>query len=139
MERFASLVNIFKALTPYRKLVMRENKDYGIPMARPLFMHFEVDPVCYTLEHQYLFGRDILVTPVIDQGETKKKLYVPAGKWIQFFTEQEFEGPEWVTVPAPLGRPTAFYRQNATEEFVELFEEISKIELKILNQNQSKY
>ena len=79
------------------------------------------------------------MTPVTDEGETEKKLYVPAGKWIQFFTEEEFEGPEWVTVPAPLGRPTAFYRQNANDEFVELFKEISKMEFKVLNQNKSKY
>ena len=116
---------------------MRENRDYGIPMARPMFMHFEADSVCYTLEHQFLFGRDILVTPVIDQGKNEKRLYIPNGKWIQFFTEHEFEGPEWMTVSAPLGRPTAFYRQNAVEEFIELFREISKMKLPIITQDNS--
>ena len=61
MKRFASLVDIYRSMTSYRKHVMRENRNWGIPMARPLFLHYETDPVCYTLEHQFMFGRDILV------------------------------------------------------------------------------
>jgi alpha-glucosidase len=35
---------------------------------RPLFLHYEDDARAYTLKYQYLFGRDLLVAPVHEEG-----------------------------------------------------------------------
>ena len=52
LERFATFVEMFKTLTPYRKKLFKENSESGLPVTRPLFMHYETDPVCYAGEIQ---------------------------------------------------------------------------------------
>ena len=62
--------------------------------------------------------------------------YLPSGRWVQFFTEEEFAGPGWVTVPAPLRRPTAFFREDT--DFTDLFRGVSKMELNLVMDDKSK-
>ena len=44
---------------------------------RPLFLHYEDDAHTYTLKYQYLFGRDLLVAPVYEEGRSDWTLYLP--------------------------------------------------------------
>lgn len=41
-----------------------------------------VDSVNY---YQYLFGNELLVAPVVEKGQTLKKIVLPAGKWIDYY------------------------------------------------------
>jgi alpha-glucosidase/alpha-D-xyloside xylohydrolase len=41
---------------------------------------------------QYLWGRDILVAPVVEKGATSRRLYLPRGAWFDFWTEERVEG-----------------------------------------------
>jgi alpha-glucosidase (family GH31 glycosyl hydrolase) len=39
-----------------------------------------------------LWGRDLLVSPVVEKGATARRLYLPAGAWFDFWTEERIEG-----------------------------------------------
>ena len=82
----------------------------------------------------------MLVAPVIDQGASEVKTYLPADTWIHMFTGEEHQGPGWVTTPAPLGRPTAFYRMEANPSYVEVFKKVGscKVMLKITDISDKK-
>ena len=41
---------------------------------------------------QFLWGRDILVSPVVEKGATSRRLYLPRGRWFDFWTEQGIDG-----------------------------------------------
>ena len=41
---------------------------------------------------QFLWGRDILVSPVVDKGATSRRLYLPRGTWFDFWTEARLDG-----------------------------------------------
>ena len=41
---------------------------------------------------QFLWGRDILVSPVVEKGATSRRLYLPRGRWFDFWTEQGLDG-----------------------------------------------
>jgi|GEM_PF-5635582 len=50
--------------------------DTGVPIIRPLFMHYDEEE-CLDIDYEYLFGRDMLVCPVVKKGATKMLVYLP--------------------------------------------------------------
>ena len=39
-----------------------------------------------------LWGRDLLVSPVVEKGATARRLYLPRGAWFDFWTEERLDG-----------------------------------------------
>ncbi len=113
MSHLAKMTKIFVHLKPYIKDAVALNAQEGMPVQRPLFMHYEADDEAYEIKYQYLFGRDILVAPVYNQGETVKRLYLPKDTWVHAWTGEVFEGG-WIDVDAPIGQPAVFYRQASS-------------------------
>lgn len=70
---------------------------------RPMFFDFPEDAVCWETEDQYMFGRDILVAPVMEMGQRERSLYLPAGlSWVEARTGRVYAGGQRITVEAPL-------------------------------------
>ncbi|MGR5361443.1 alpha-glucosidase [Vibrio mediterranei] len=113
MSHLAKMTKIFVHLKPYIKDAVALNAREGMPVQRPLFMHYESDDESYDIKYQYLFGRDILVAPVYNQGETVKRVYLPKDKWIHAWTGEVFDGG-WIDVEAPIGKPAVFYREASS-------------------------
>ncbi|WP_049632940.1 alpha-glucosidase [Yersinia aldovae] len=119
IRQFARMTHVFAALKPYIKQAVSLNSQSGLPVMRPLFLHYENDAHTYHLKYQYLFGRDLLVAPVYEEGRTDWTLYLPEDNWINLWTGEPHGGGGEVTLPAPIGRPPVFYR--ASSEWAELF------------------
>jgi alpha-glucosidase len=100
-------------LLPYIYTAVYEACTTGIPLMRPLVLEFPHDPRVLNLSDEYLFGPDILVAPVLDEGATERDVYLPAGVWIDFWTDTVYTGPRPLTVPAPLDSLPLFIRQGA--------------------------
>jgi alpha-glucosidase (family GH31 glycosyl hydrolase) len=79
-------------MLPYIYTVARETVDTGLPMMRALWLHHPDDPAAVARGDQYLWGRDILVSPVVEKGATSRRLYLPRGAWFDFWTEERLEG-----------------------------------------------
>ena len=62
---------------------------------------------------RYLWGDDILVAPVTRDGARDWSVYLPAGGWYDFWTQERYEGPGGVQVAAPLDRMPLFVREGA--------------------------
>jgi alpha-glucosidase len=80
---------------------------------RPLVLNYPDDPRTWTLDHQYVWGDDLLVAPVTREGATAWPVYVPRGRWYDFWTGERHEGPAGVTVAAPLERLPLLVRGGA--------------------------
>ena len=120
LAHFARMTRIYVHLVPYLKTLVAEASARGLPVQRPLFLHFEDDPRTYAIQDAYLYGPDLLVAPVWQAGKTEWTTYLPAGAdWIHVWSGEVFEGGREVTVPAPFGQPPVFYR--AGSPFAELF------------------
>jgi alpha-D-xyloside xylohydrolase len=74
----------------------------SLPVVRPLFVEFPDDPVCLDVDDQYLLGDRLLVAPVLEQGARSRRVYLPAGSWVDPFTGAVTEGGRFLTVDAPL-------------------------------------
>jgi alpha-glucosidase len=122
---FAKMSRVYTKLAPYIKAAVKENSEKGIPVQRPLFMHYEEDERAYSIQYQYLLGKDLLVSPVYEEGKTTWKVYLPKDEWVHLWSGKEFNGGE-VEIEAPLGCPPVFYRKNSHE--IDLFKQFIGME-----------
>ncbi|MCG8570967.1 MAG: alpha-glucosidase [Spirochaetes bacterium] len=108
----ASMVKVYQKLAPYLKAAVKENAETGIPVMRPLFLHYEHDRETFSLSYQYLLGRDLLVAPVYLEGKEEWEVYLPDDQWIHLFTGQSFSQGKHL-VKTPLGKPPVFFRKQS--------------------------
>ncbi|MFJ3522068.1 alpha-glucosidase [Pseudomonas sp. NPDC090203] len=108
---FARMTRLYVALRPYLQSLVEEAQATGLPLQRPLFLHYENDPDTYAIQDQYLYGRDLLVAPVHAEGQREWSAYLPQGdQWQHLWSAERFEGGQRVRVAAPLGQPPVFIR-----------------------------
>ncbi len=97
-------------LLPYITAEARHCAETGEPLMRPLFLDWPDDPQAWQVADQYSFGRALMVAPVLQPGAAERRLYLPAGQWIDFWDGTPVTGGQWLTVPAPLDRIQVFRR-----------------------------
>jgi alpha-D-xyloside xylohydrolase len=85
----------------------------GIPPMRPLFFDFPEDETAYDVDDAFLFGPDLLVAPVLEEGARSRRVYLPAGAtWCDAWSGQEFAGGQWIQASAPLDRILLYLRDG---------------------------
>ena len=89
-------------LLPYNYSLMREACDTGLPMMRALWLHYPGDPAAVAIGNEFLWGRDLLVAPVVEKGATSRRLYLPAGDWYDWWNGAKTAGPRWIERSAGL-------------------------------------
>lgn len=89
-------------LLPYNYTLMREACDTGLPPMRALWLHHPDDAEAVKLGDEYLWGRDLLVAPVVEKGAKSRRIYLPAGTWYDWWTSEKVAGPRWVERPVDL-------------------------------------
>ena len=96
------MIDLRYSLLPYNYTMAHESYDCGIPIARPLVMEYPDDPNVAGESSAYMWGDDFLVAPVVQPGQSTQTFYLPQGKWIDFWSDQVYNGGTTVTVPAPI-------------------------------------
>ena len=109
----ASYDHLRYQLIPYIYSQARKTYDTGAPFMRPLWMDFPNDPAVADLGTEYMFGPAFLVAPVTEQGQTEKNVYLPAGDWYNFWTNEKLAGGRWVKVAAPIAQIPVFVRAGS--------------------------
>jgi alpha-glucosidase (family GH31 glycosyl hydrolase) len=79
-------------MLPYLYSTVRECTLTGLPVMRALWLHYPDDPKAVQCRDEYLWGRDILVAPVLEKGAGSRKVYLPRGVWYDFWTHEKVEG-----------------------------------------------
>jgi alpha-glucosidase (family GH31 glycosyl hydrolase) len=100
-------------LLPYTYTLAWQAHALGLPLMRPLVLNYPDDPRVWSLGHEFLWGDDLLVAPVTREGATAWPVYLPAGRWYDFWTGARHEGPGGATLPAPLERLPLLVRGGA--------------------------
>ena len=100
-------------LLPYIRDEAAHSAATGEPLLRPLLLDNADDPVAWQITDQYRFGRDLLVAPVVEEGATTRRLYVPRGDWHDFWDGTAYTGSQWLVVDAPLDRIPVLVRTGA--------------------------
>ncbi len=102
-------------LRPYIMEQMAKTSKTGVSPMHPLFVDFPSDPVCYQVDDEYMFGVDLLVAPILDADVSTRQVYLPANStWKDAWTDQVFEGGQWLSVEAPLDRIPLFLNGDSS-------------------------
>ena len=94
VEDYRRMVELKYSLMPYIYAQAKSSSDHGFPMLRTLFFEYPNDPTSWLIEDEYVFGSDLLVAPLIEEG-TSRKVYLPPGSWIDYQTGKVYRGAEW--------------------------------------------
>lgn len=89
-------------LIPYLYDLMWQGENNGLPIMRPLVLHYPEDKNTYNLNDEFLFGENILVSPIVEQGKIFSAVYLPDGQWIDYWTGEIFTGSSTIIKDAPL-------------------------------------
>lgn len=102
------------AWLPYNYTLAYENASQGQPLVRPLNYYNSDDTSLDNVNDEYLWGRDILVAPVVTQGAVERQVTFPAGTWYDINNPSvAYQGGETITYPAPLEVLPMFVRAGA--------------------------
>jgi alpha-D-xyloside xylohydrolase len=102
------------ALIPYIYSLAYHTYRTGAPYMRALFMDFPNDPEVDTLTDEFMFGPDFLVAPVTHQGQTRRRVYLPAGSdWYDYWTNAEYRGGQTIVANAPISIIPLFVRAGS--------------------------
>jgi alpha-D-xyloside xylohydrolase len=109
------LLFLRERLRPYIQEQMHIAHRTGTPPMRPLFFDYPGDPEAYAVEDEYLFGPDLLVAPVLEEGARRRAVYLPAGAgWKDAWTGESWEGGRWLEAAAPLDRIPLYLKDGAS-------------------------
>jgi alpha-glucosidase/alpha-D-xyloside xylohydrolase len=100
-------------LMPYLYTAVRQSHDAGLPIMRALWLHQADNPAAVARGDEYLWGRDLLVAPVVEKGAATRRLYLPRGRWIDFWDEQTIDGGREVERPVDLATIPLYVRAGA--------------------------
>lgn len=112
-EVFNQYAHWYMDLKPYRIACGKEAVKNGVPMMRPLWMEYPNDTECYNTEYQYFFGPDIMCAPIMAYNHTRK-LYLPQGSWIDWWTGEAVKGGRYLTVTMPLEKMPIYVRPGSS-------------------------
>ncbi len=89
-------------LIPYLYSTFWEHHRYGFPILRPIVMQEQDVLLNHFRQDEFTYGDKILICPVMQPGQTSRKVYLPKGKWYNFWTNEMADGGQEVMVPTPL-------------------------------------
>lgn len=100
-------------LLPYIYTTFWQHVRYGTPMLRPLAFVAQGDENTYYRMDEFCLGDHIMACPVLQAGVAERLMYLPKGKWYNYFTNEMAEGGKELHVATPLDQLPMFVRAGA--------------------------
>lgn len=122
LAHFARMSQVHARLAPYVRALSDEAVATGLPLQRPLFLHYD-DPAYYDVQDQYLYGADMLVAPVVEADRTERDVILPEGEWVHLWSGAHYTHGTHA-VAAPYGEPPVFTRKDSP--FAPLFASVKE-------------
>ena len=100
-------------LLPYIKQCAERISTEGYTLMRPLVFDFSDDPEALRQKYEYMFGPELLISPVTEPGVTEWTTYLPQNKngWRDYRTGQHYDGGQYVTTPVNKTNIPVFIRK----------------------------
>lgn len=101
-------------LLPYNYTLSFRNSTEGLPLMRPLFFEEPDNFELYFVSDEYLWGDDILISPVLRPNIFEKEIYFPkTGNWFDFYTGEKYKGGNTATIELEEDHIPTFVRGGA--------------------------
>lgn len=127
-------------LLPYIYDLYYISHKEGLPIFRPMIMEYEKDMNLLNMREQFMLGENMIVAPVLYEGERSKTVYLPKGIWFNYFTMEKLQGGKWYKLPCELDEILVFVKEGAiiptyNKKFRNVKERPKNILLKVFGEN----
>ncbi|MDK0917333.1 glycoside hydrolase family 31 protein [Clostridium perfringens] len=127
-------------LLPYIYDLYYISHKEGLPIFRPMIMEYEKDMNLLNMREQFMLGENMIVAPVLYEGERSKTVYLPKGSWFNYFTMEKLQGGKWYKLPCELDEILVFVKEGAiiptyNKKFRNIKERPKNILLKVFGEN----
>ncbi len=99
-------------LIPYIYTYTRLAHEESVPVLRPLYLEYPHLKEAYEHPHEYFFGNEMLVAPVID-STGNRSVYLPPGKWIGLFSGKKYDGGTTLTAHFKVDETPVFVHEGS--------------------------
>ena len=110
---YRDLVLLHERLVPYIRAAAATAARAGLPILRPLCLTDPSDPRGWSIADAYGFGPSLWVAPVVEQGARERRVYLPRGDWLDFWTGEPAVGGHDAIAPSPLDRIPMWVRSGS--------------------------
>lgn len=105
------------ALKPYLQALFADYAATGMPLMRPMFLTFPDGIGMWDAADQYMFGPQLLVAPILEEGAVTRAVQLPEGTvWECLWTGEAVSGGGRVAVEAPIDRIPVFVRRDTVDD-----------------------
>ncbi len=111
-----TLLNLRYRMLPYIYSEAHHSSEMGLPMLRALVLEYENDPTVFNLEDEFLFGRSLLVAPILTE-EDHRKIYFPDDEWVDFWSFHRYSPRTWLEYPCSLEKIPVFIKAGSIIPF----------------------
>lgn len=127
-------------LLPYIYDLYYISHKEGLPIFRPMIMEYEKDMNLLNMREQFMLGENMIVAPVLYEGERSKTVYLPKGSWFNYFTMEKLQGGKWYKLPCELDEILVFVKEGSiiptyNKKFRNVKERPNNILLKVFGEN----
>lgn len=127
-------------LLPYIYDLYYISHKEGLPIFRSMIMEYEKDMNLLNMREQFMLGENMIVAPVLYEGERSKTVYLPKGSWFNYFTMEKLQGGKWYKLPCELDEILVFVKEGAiiptyNKKFRNVKERPNNILLKVFGEN----
>ena len=128
IDNWRRYTKLHTQLYPYLTAALRKYRRSGLPPMRHLALAYPNDERAAARDDEFLLGPDLLVAPVLEPGATERSVYLPKGRWVDFWRSvdyregggglaliraKELRGRREATIPAPLDELPLLARAGA--------------------------
>ncbi|MCB0835732.1 MAG: glycoside hydrolase family 31 protein [Bacteroidetes bacterium] len=120
-------------LLPYIYTVFWRHVESGTPMIRSLAFMDQTDPETYYRMEEFGFGDNIIVCPVHEANITSRNMYLPKGKWYNYWTNEIVEGGKEFAIDVTLEQFPVFVKAGATIPHYPVMQYVGEEKIEVLD------
>ena len=122
---YKKFVDLRYELLPYLYDCFHIHYLTGSPILRPLFLYDQNDKNTYNINDQFMIGESIMLCPIVDQGKTVRTVYLPKGKWVNYFTNKVYNGNKTYMFEVGIDETLMFVKFNS---LIPTFDKFNRIQ-----------
>jgi alpha-glucosidase len=100
-------------LIPYWYTLAWQAAETGTPLIRPLFWLDDENSDLWEIDDMFLVGEQMLVAPILSNGDRKRNILLPLGDWYQLGPDTYHAEPGTLEVDAALALIPVFIRAGS--------------------------
>ncbi len=122
---FKRYADLREKLIPYIKKESAYSLEVGRPLMAGLFFDYFDSEEIWKASTQYMFGRNLLIAPVVESELDEMNVYLPPGNWINVWTGELISGSKWITYPLNRSVIPVFAKEGIDSSILKILAENS--------------